>query len=178
MSARNGEFGSEGIAQIHGVSHVGIGVSDLDRAIAFYEGAVGFRLIDRYTQGVAADPSRSDRPATPGDEPGRREVALLRAGGDEGPVIVLSTPPEGRVKQAMEIDDVGTHHCAFWVTGIDECVRRMEAAGAQFLLPLRTFERTRGWGVPNGVAIRSCMVRDPDGTLLQLDERIPPAGRS
>jgi hypothetical protein len=40
------------------------------------------------------------------------------------------------------------------------------------MMPLRTFENARGWGVPDSVAVRSCIVRDPDGTMVQLDEAV------
>jgi catechol 2,3-dioxygenase-like lactoylglutathione lyase family enzyme len=153
----------------HGVSHLGIGVTDLDRSIAFYHGVLGFPLVDRYGQTIAADAQNtSSDPA-----PKLREVALLRAGHDDSdPVIVLSTPPEEAEVRSLDIDNVGTHHCAFWVSGIEDYVRRLEQAGTDFLLPLRTFESARGWGLPSTATLRSCMFRDPDGTLLQLDEEV------
>lgn len=42
---------------ILGVNHIGLSVKDLDRAIAFYQGATGFRLIKRetFTQNKSAD---------------------------------------------------------------------------------------------------------------------------
>jgi catechol 2,3-dioxygenase-like lactoylglutathione lyase family enzyme len=163
----------EGSEVAHGVSHVGIGVTNLDRAIAFYEGVLGFRLVDRYGYYVPSDPSHADRPLAQEDERRWREVALLRVGDrEDDPVVVLSVPARDTSTTTLDIDDVGTHHLGFWVTAVGDYVERLERHHVVFTMPLRTFENARGWGVPSTVVVRSCIFRDPDGTLLQLDEQV------
>ena len=38
--------------ELDGVHHIGVNVSDLDRAEAFYTGVLGFKVIDRYQEEI------------------------------------------------------------------------------------------------------------------------------
>jgi catechol 2,3-dioxygenase-like lactoylglutathione lyase family enzyme len=154
----------------HGISHIGIGVRDLDRALAFYEGVLQFSLVDRYTTQVPADPSHTERWPVDGEATHLREVALVRTGPhDDDPVIVLSLPRRSVDAGEPELDDVGAHHVGFWVSDLDAVAARLEAAGVPFMMRPRTFS-ARGWGRPASTEMHSCLVRDPDGTILQLDQ--------
>ena len=144
------------VARTHGVSHLGIGVRDLDRTIAFYGDVLGFVLVDRYGYQVPSDPSLPDNGNAKADENWWREVAVMRVGlaGDD-PVIVSLRNEGGQVESRTEMDDVGTHHWGVWVTEIDNYVRRLESGG-ELCVPLRTFESARAWGEPNTISMRSC----------------------
>lgn len=156
--------------QARGISHLGIGVRDLDRSIAFYQDALGCTLVDRHSYEVPPDPARA---GVDGGAPGelwRREVAVLRVGDrPSDAVLVMSTWQGPGDPVPARLDDLGTNHWAMWVEGIDAAVERLEAAGAEICVPLRT-QSGRNWGLPAEASVRTCIVRDPDGTMIQLDE--------
>jgi catechol 2,3-dioxygenase-like lactoylglutathione lyase family enzyme len=159
----------------HGVSHIGIGVRDLDRSVTFYRDVLGCALIDRYGYDVPADPSLPDFGNSRPDAKWWREVAVLRAGSASGdPVIVMSLDDRGQPAHRVEMDNVGTHHWGMWVTGIEDYAARLAASGAECCVPLRTFDSARAWGLPDGVHMKTCIYRDPDGTMIQLDEVVAP----
>lgn len=154
-----------------GVSHIGIGVADLERSTAFYRDVLGCRVLDRYGYYVPADPSMGGLGNARQDDRWWREVAVLRVGdADDGPVIVMALHDLGHPAHRVEMDDIGTHHWAMWVSGIEDYVERLDRAGVEWCVPLRTYESGRAWGFPEGVNVKSCIFRDPDGTLVQLDE--------
>ena len=156
-----------------GISHLGIGVSDIDRSVTFYTEVLGCELLSRHGYYVPADPTLVNFGNAKPDAEWWREVALLRMGQrPEDPVIVMSLTEGTSTPQRVEIDDVGTHHWAMWVTGIEDYVARVDRAGMEWCVPLRTFS-ARNWGLPETVQMKTCIFRDPDGTIIQLDELVP-----
>lgn len=153
---------------LHGVSHLGIAVSDLDRSVAFYTEVLGLELVDRYGYDVPNPPE--------GVTAWWREVAVLRIGHEPtDPVIVMSPHDTSNPPHRMEIDDVGTHHFGMQVAGIEAIVERVVAAGVEISVPLRTYQSARAWGLPGTFVMKSCIFRDPDGTMIQLDEPVETA---
>jgi methylmalonyl-CoA/ethylmalonyl-CoA epimerase len=97
------------------IDHVGIAVSDLDRAIALYEGTFGMPLVHRETvqeQGV--------------------EAVLLDVG--DGHVELLSPlGPETVVGKFVERRGEGLHHVAYRVDDIDATLARLKEAGVELI---------------------------------------------
>ena len=80
----------------------------------------------------------------------------------------LTVEPYG---QAARLFQVGVHHFAFWVDDLDAVVGRARAAGFEIAFePMNADSQTLG--EPAGSEIRSTFICDPDGNLVQLDQRL------
>jgi catechol 2,3-dioxygenase-like lactoylglutathione lyase family enzyme len=130
---------------IHGLDHVAITVSDLDRALAFYRGLLGFRLLGHL-----------DFP----NDPRGLSIAYLDTG--RGILELFSFtaarthPPGGQPDDTQ----LGLRHFALRVTGLDAITGALRRADVPFtLLPT---EATGG--------VRIAFFTDPDGTLIELIE--------
>jgi methylmalonyl-CoA/ethylmalonyl-CoA epimerase len=99
------------------IDHVGVAVSDLDRAIALYQGTFGMPLVHRETvaeQGV--------------------EAVLLDVG--DGHVELLSPlGPETVVGKFVERRGEGLHHVAYRVDDIDAALARLGEVGVDLIDP-------------------------------------------
>ena len=97
------------------IDHVGVAVSDLDRAIALYEGTFGMPLVHRETveeQGV--------------------EAVLLDVG--DGHVELLSPlGPETVVGKFITKRGEGLHHVAYRVADIDATLEALKEAGVELI---------------------------------------------
>jgi methylmalonyl-CoA/ethylmalonyl-CoA epimerase len=99
------------------IDHVGVAVSDLDRAIALYQGTFGMPLVHSETvaeQGV--------------------EAVLLDVG--DGHVELLSPlGPETVVGKFVERRGEGLHHVAYRVDDIDAALARLGEVGVDLIDP-------------------------------------------
>jgi methylmalonyl-CoA/ethylmalonyl-CoA epimerase len=99
------------------IDHVGVAVSDLDRAIALYQGTFGMPVVHRETvaeQGV--------------------EAVLLDVG--DGHVELLSPlGPETVVGKFVERRGEGLHHVAYRVDDIDAALARLGEVGVDLIDP-------------------------------------------
>ena len=97
------------------IDHIGVAVSDLERAITLYEGTFGMALVHRETvaeQGV--------------------EAVLLDVG--DGHVELLSPlGPETVVGKFVERRGEGLHHVAYRVDDIDAALAELEEAGVELI---------------------------------------------
>jgi catechol 2,3-dioxygenase-like lactoylglutathione lyase family enzyme len=149
-----------------GVSHLAFGVRDMDRSLAFYRDQLGMEVTSDRVQPVApsemyADPARASS----------RRVAQLRWSDDpDAPFLVLSTFPDA-TGTPLRLDQVGIHHVALWVRDLAGRAERLKAAGVRFVMePTRT--DARGYGGKKGETVLTCLFEDPDGIIVQLDERL------
>src|SRR5262245_13941226 len=113
--------------QPRNLSHVAIGVRDMDRSVAFYRDVVG---LDVTFDGVEAFRTAD------GDIPLRRRGVYRRW--DDGPhaaFVVLDQPIDReRSGEPKRIGELGFHHLGFWVDDGDEVAARARAADAEFFL--------------------------------------------
>jgi methylmalonyl-CoA epimerase len=97
------------------IDHVGVAVSDLDRAIALYQGTFGMRLVHRETveeQGV--------------------EAVLLDVG--DGHVELLAPlGPDTVVGKFVAKRGEGLHHVAYRVADIDATLDALKTAGVELI---------------------------------------------
>ena len=157
-------------AEVHGVSHVSIGVSDLKRSIPFYQSVLEFdRLVCEF-EGLVPEIN----PAT-GDFLQRRMAILERSADPSGALAGLL--PRGAVK-LIEIPngkgrhlydgriwgDVGCMEFCLDVSDLMATVAAMTEKGIDLYLP--PVEMNMGTGSKGLVAY----IRDPDGTTVEFVE--------
>jgi catechol 2,3-dioxygenase-like lactoylglutathione lyase family enzyme len=148
---------------IQALSHVAVGVRDMDRSLAFYRDVLGMHVsLDTEEELPAMGDSASQK---------RRAVYLRwREGPHESFIVLdqqLSRQPFGEPPKLFQL---GTHHWGYWVDDIDVIVERAEAAGMQIMLrPVQG--DSAAYGEPPGEVVRSAFLQDPDGNVVQLDQR-------
>ena len=109
------------------MSHVAVGVRDMETALGFYRDVLGLRVtadkIEEFSQG-------------PGQPPAQRRAVYLRY--QDGPhesFIVLDQQITNEIKgQPAELFQMGVHHFAFWVDDIDGMMARVRDAGVTVLM--------------------------------------------
>ena len=150
---------------IKNISHIAIGVRDMDASLPFWTEVVGLH--------VSLD-SREEF-TMEGTVMRRRGVYLREREGADEPFVVLdeglTAPYEGEPKPLFQI---GVHHFGFWVDDIDA----IADPGARRRRPRSWSSRARTartrplYGEPPGGRVRSMFVRDPDGNTVQFDQRV------
>ena len=145
------------------VSHVAIAVRDMDRALPFWIEVVGLRV----TLDTIEEFSMSSRPFS------RRAVYLRQREGDNEPFLVLDQPCDGGAPgEVKAMFDLGLHHFGFWVDDLDAIADRVRAAGTPIISGPVAADTLR-YGEAAGKVVRTLLVRDPDGNVIQFDERQP-----
>jgi len=105
---------------MRGISHVAIGISDMERSLRFYRDLLGLTVtLDkeepvRGSERLFADPAQNRR----------RAVYLKWAEGPEAGFVVLSQKPGEPSGRPIKIDQLGIHHFSFWVNDLRERVER------------------------------------------------------
>lgn len=122
-------------------AHVCYRINDIDRSIAFYCGALGFRELKRF-------PIRDEA----------INIFVAPEGSEDTPLEL--TFNHGRT----EPYDLGTGygHVAYTVEDLDDTLARLDAIGVQPEKP--------PYSVREGGS-RLCFVRDPDGYRIELIEK-------
>ena len=91
--------------------------------------------------------------------------------GPEASFIVLSAPVGPPSGEPIKLDQVGIHHFAFWVKDLRAKVEKLKAAGVPILVPPLVSD-TVAYGEKPGGKVLTCLFQDPDGIILQFDERM------
>ncbi len=129
--------------RIERLDHVAIAVSDLARALTFYQGLLGFRPLGQID--------------LPGEDP-PRTLAYLDTG--RGALALISGAGGAGATAAGEETRPGPLYVALRVNGLEAIVARLAQAGVAV--------RSAPVSTPYGV--RMAEVADPDGTPIQLIE--------
>lgn len=149
------------------VSHIAIGVTDMDRALVFYRDVLGLRVDADWQQRLSEDEGRELHRGRAID---RRCVWLRWGDGEHQSAINLdelrSPRPEDR---RSDIYDLGVHHVSLWVDDIEQIVERARANGYEVIMP--HYSGTEPYGEAPGGRIQSVFLKDPDGNLIQCDRR-------
>ena len=148
-----------------GISHVAVGVRDMDRALLFYRDLIGLEVTLDIEEG-GFGPSREER---------RRAVYLRRPGATDPHdfFIVLdqqlTREPFGAAPRLFEL---GTHHFSFWVDDIEERIERIAAAGFKIIVAPNATD-AKAYGEPAGSGrVATTLFKDDDGNVVQLDMRV------
>ncbi len=152
---------------MRGVSHIAIGVSNMERSLYFYRDLLGLKVTLDTEEDVGGMPALFRNP-----ERSKRRAVYLRW--EEGPYatfIVLSEHPGKAEGEAIKLDQVGIHHFSFWVQNLQALYEKLKAAGVPILVP-PTVADTVAYGEKGGGKVLTTLFQDPDGIIVQLDERI------
>ena len=136
------------------VRHVGIVVSDMEKALRFYRDLLGLR-----DAGVVAE-SGSFLDGLLGMR--NTKIRTAKLAGEDGQTLIellVFDSPGGT--EATPLNAIGPTHVALTVADLDELYRRLSADGIAFNAPPRLS--------PDGGA-KVAFCRDPDGTYIELVE--------
>jgi catechol 2,3-dioxygenase-like lactoylglutathione lyase family enzyme len=105
----------------------------------------------------------------------RREVFLRFGGNDDVDSVdrvflAVSQSDELAANQPPHLGHIGIHHVGFWVKDIPALAQRLRAAGVDVISVTDT--TGVGYGEPADQPMRAMFVKDPDGTIIQFDERV------
>lgn len=151
---------------LRAVSHIAIGVRDIDAVLPFYRDLLGMRVVvDRRER--FGDPA-ADPPA----ERVRRAVYLRWADGPDEQFFVLDQKlPEPATGSSAELFSIGIHHVALWVEDLEPAVAGAAGVGATVVAP-PVVSGGNSYAEPEGSRVRTVYLRDPEGNLIQLDQRL------
>ncbi len=126
-----------------GFEHVGMTVSDMDRALDFYCGMLGLRLALRRSSAGG-------------------ELAFLDAGGG---MLEIAAPAHAVARfRDVPTTEAGLRHLTLAYDDIDAMAEQLQAAGIDIVeSPRRAYNQE--------MVARVMFVRDPDGILVELVER-------
>ena len=145
---------------IQGFSHIGIGVSDLERSVRFYSEVFGF------VQLYQLDFENGEVAATMEQEGTFKSAMLIR---DDVRVELLEwvdVPTSGGGKKAMT--ELGFTHLSFRVDEIDELTEAVVAAGGA------VHPQTLSYVGPEGSPQTGLLYyTDPDGTRIEVMTNVP-----
>jgi catechol 2,3-dioxygenase-like lactoylglutathione lyase family enzyme len=152
---------------VRGVSHIAVGVRDLDRSVAFYRDVVGMPVVveevETFAKGAGMWQAGASR---------RAAYVRWREGPHESFMVLDQWPPERRPPGApAKLFQLGVHHFGFWVDDVEAVLERSRTAGCKVLGGPADGD-TKAYGEPPGRTIRSAFVEDPDGNIVQLDQRL------
>lgn len=154
------------MSTLHSISHVAVGVTDMERSLGFYRDILGMHVsLDAEEELPALGDAQAFK---------RRGVYLRWREGPHETFIVLdqqlSQAPYGEPPKLFQ---VGTHHWGFWVDDVDAIAERAEAAGVPVVVKPVNGD-TKAYGEAAGGVCRSAFLADPDGNIVQLDQRVTP----
>ena len=151
---------------IQAVSHIAVGVRDMELALSFYRDVLGLRVtadkIEEFSQGEGQPPAK------------RRAVYLRWVDGPHASFIVLDQQITNEIRgEPAQLFQMGVHHFAFWVDDLDEMMARVREADIAVVLGGGDGPGadTTMYGEPPGGRVRSAFLRDPEGNYVQLDQR-------
>lgn len=131
--------------KISHIEHIGIAVSNLDEAIAYYEGVLGLTC---YAVEEVADQ--------------KVRTAFFKVG-DAKIELLESTDPEGPIGKFIENKGPGIHHIAFCVDAVNNALNEVEAQG------IRLIDKTSRKGA-EGLNIAFLHPKSTGGVLTELCE--------
>jgi catechol 2,3-dioxygenase-like lactoylglutathione lyase family enzyme len=154
---------SPGQATIHGMTHIGLGVADIDASLRFYRDALGLEVyIDRvadhdYLRDVTQVNNTNAR------------IAYCRVPDSLVAIELVEHRGVDRQPVRSRLSDPGNVHLGVNVDDIDAVHARLLAAGYMSVSP-GPVDITAG----PFTGLRTCFVRDPDGFLVELAQQPRP----
>ncbi|WP_436777825.1 VOC family protein [Yinghuangia sp. YIM S09857] len=139
----------------YAVSHIGLCVSDLDRALRFYCEGLGFAPVIAYEIGNEAAAALE----VPGDV--RLKSQMIAKGTLMVELLHYASPGTTGVPSAQR-NQLGLTHLSFIVDDVDAAAERLVAFGGRVLPETRTSMKT------DESSAELVFLADPDGTRVEL----------
>ena len=131
----------------------------MEQSIDFYRNVVGLRV---YLDRLENMPSVNRE---------RRAVYMRNQYEPYSTFIVLDAEVSGvPFGSVNELWGLGVHHFAFWTTDVDAATASASTAGFEVVVGPVNADSV-AWAEPAGTVIRTVLIKDPDGNIVQLDER-------
>jgi catechol 2,3-dioxygenase-like lactoylglutathione lyase family enzyme len=143
------------------ISHVAIGVNDMKRSLPFYRDLLGLK-VSLDTEETIKFSSKSGEPA----EVKRHAIYMRWEDGPDATFIVLSQNHPNSTGQPLKLNQVGIHHFSFWVDDLKQRV-----ADVTFVVE-PSESAGEAYGEPHEKRILTTIFKDPDGTMIQFDQRM------
>ncbi len=148
------------MAKISGIHHTGIVVSDMEKSKKWYQEVLGLKLVSEFDldseelrRGVAVPKCRLLGAMLQWGDGERAEMVEL---------LHYPTHPARPFNRDMASNELGVRHVAFATeNAIDDLYAEMAAKGAVFLSPPQELDL-------DGVKVKFCYLKDPDGIGLEL----------
>ena len=141
---------------VTGVSHIPIGVRDMEKSLRFWRDFVGMQ--------VTGDT---------GDAFPERRSVFLRWDPQKSQSSVFMSLSESRgdaaAAPATGLGQLGVNHIAFWVDDLEAYAKRAREMGIQARMEPQTYGRPYA-DHEHGENFRTSMFIDPDGVAVQLEE--------
>jgi catechol 2,3-dioxygenase-like lactoylglutathione lyase family enzyme len=148
------------------ISHVAIGVNDMKRSLPFYRDLLGLK-VSLDTEETIKFSSKSGEPA----EVKRHAIYMRWEDGPDATFIVLSQNHPNSTGQPLKLNQVGIHHFSFWVDDLKQRVEKLKAADVTFVVE-PSESAGEAYGEPHEKRILTTIFKDPDGTMIQFDQRM------
>jgi catechol 2,3-dioxygenase-like lactoylglutathione lyase family enzyme len=139
-----------------GISHLAIGVSDMERSLPFYRDLLGLEVMLDAEEQVG---------------PGKRRAVYMRWSGDGGFLVLSQTLGREPSGKPLRLHQVGMHHFAFMVDDLRARAEKLSKAGIKMIVPPYEADSV-AYGERGGAKVLTCLFEDPDGTILQFDQRM------
>jgi catechol 2,3-dioxygenase-like lactoylglutathione lyase family enzyme len=143
------------------IDHVGITVSDLDRALGFYRDLLGLRVV---ADSTVSEPGVAELLGLDSVE-----LRIVDLDSGDGRIVELFEylhPKGGRAD--YESSDAATEHIAFTVDDLAAVRERLARAGARIVSRRPLTISDPGGSFDGAICL---YVRDPDGAILELIQR-------
>jgi catechol 2,3-dioxygenase-like lactoylglutathione lyase family enzyme len=139
--------------RVTGVSHIPIGVRDIEKSLVFWRDFMGLS--------VTGDTDEAFRD---------RRTIFMRWDEDKASVFVALSRAQGQEPPGSVAPGyLGVNHIAFWVEDLDSFVDRAQRMSIEVRFGPTAYGRSYA-DHQGGESFRTAMFVDPDGVAVQLDE--------
>lgn len=136
---------------------LGIVVSDLEKSLAFYTGAIGFMTTGEFT---ATEALTRDSGLSAGEELVIKTLALGKGKGATTIKLMQSVEKPKKSDQTFITSSLGFSYLTIRVTSTKAALERLEKAGVKVL--------AKGPAIVPGTEVALTVVKDPDGNFVEL----------
>ena len=147
--------------RITSADHTGITVSNLERALEFWQNVLGFEFSHRAHQ------SGEMVEQITGVKGAELKLAVVKAPGHKIELLEYLAPPDRKQHVDLRPCDVGSVHVALAVDNLDAVLEKIAASGWKAAGKPQTLKTGPNAGK------RVVYVRDPDGTTIELMQQPP-----
>jgi catechol 2,3-dioxygenase-like lactoylglutathione lyase family enzyme len=141
---------------VKGISHIAIGVSDMTRSLPFYRDLLGLEVMLDSEEKFGT---------------GSRHAVYMRWANNAGFLVLSQTLGREPSGKPLRLHQVGLHHFAFWVDDLEKRVDKLKSAGVKIVVEPYAADSI-AYGQKSGGKVLTCLFEDPDGTILQFDQRV------